>query len=193
MREKKTHTLLKAIQELPNYVPPSAVWEQIEVQLEETALHKAIAQLPVHQPPSTVWRQIEKRLSPLHSINKKAAIAASLVLMASAGIWYLSKQDTNNITKVYTTEPGKTIDFESDWLDDELAFERAKQKFAQYVFLEEQVEYKVLVEELEELETAKASVEAAFKRYGKQPHLVVRMKNISLRQSEVLKKMVAFI
>lgn len=193
MQENKAHILSKAIKELPNYTPPSAVWEQIEMQLQETALHKAIAQLPVHQPPSTVWRQIERRLSPLRSINKRAAIAASTVLMASAGIWYLSKQDTNNVTMVYTTEPSQIIDFESDWLDDEEAFERAKQKFAQYVFLEEQVEYKVLLEELEELETAKASVEAAFERYGKQPHLVVQMKNISLKQSEVLKKMVAFI
>lgn len=193
MQENKAHILSKAIKELPNYTPPSAVWEQIEMQLQETALHKAIAQLPVHQPPSTVWRQIERRLSPLRSINKRAAIAASIVLMASAGIWYLSKQDTNNVTMVYTTEPSQIIDFESDWLDDEEAFERAKQKFAQYVFLEEQVEYKVLLEELEELETAKASVEAAFERYGKQPHLVVQMKNISLKQSEVLKKMVAFI
>jgi len=193
MYDNKETVLVNAIRELPTYVPPTEVWKQIELVLLENGLQEAITQLPVHEPPNTVWQKIERQLYSLYSIRNIAAIAASILLMVGVLTWYFWKRDKTSIEIAYAVESMEQADFEADWAIDQTAFSAAKQKFAQYTFLENQKEYKVLIEELSELETAKATLEAAFQRYGKQPHLVRQMKDVTIKQSEVLKKMVTFI
>lgn len=85
MKEINKHTLIEALASLPEYEPPSVIWDAIDQELvlqkgvgaleeyeppssvwdniqNDLVLQKSVAELPVYEPPTSVWENIAKEL-----------------------------------------------------------------------------------------------------------------------------------
>ncbi|NBC09668.1 MAG: hypothetical protein GVY26_20945 [Bacteroidetes bacterium] len=93
MAEQNRHTLEKALQQLPLYDPPAALWPQIERVLEADwsakELYDALEQLPAYQPPPQVWQAVEQALQ--EAQDGEAALSARLSALPAydppAAVW----------------------------------------------------------------------------------------------------------
>jgi len=59
LKEYNKHSLIEALASLPEYDPPTSVWEKMERELK---LHNNIANLKEHNPPSEVWTNLQNEL-----------------------------------------------------------------------------------------------------------------------------------
>lgn len=59
MKEINKHTLIEATASLPEYEPPSSVWQAID---QELVLRKGVADLEEYEPPTLVWGNIQNEL-----------------------------------------------------------------------------------------------------------------------------------
>lgn len=102
MIEQNKDILQRAINRLPNYEAPQAVWRQLDHQLEGVRPTALLEQLPIYSPPSEVWNQINKRLAQANQAAKRqtqikpiysnwlvrGASVAAAVLLFSAGYFF---------------------------------------------------------------------------------------------------------
>ena len=86
------HLLQNALQNLPRYEPPAAVWPELEQRLGELPLHAALQGLPDYAPPAAAWEQLEARL-PSGAVRRRIsrpvwAAAAALALLLGAVVFF---------------------------------------------------------------------------------------------------------
>lgn len=106
MKEKNHHVLAKALEKLPEYKAPAAVWESIDHAIRispEDELQEKLKSLPLYEAPDQVWPRIQGQLKgksrPL--LLRPWAIAAIFVVLISlVGVWRML-----NKTEVVTALP----------------------------------------------------------------------------------------
>ncbi len=185
--------LQDGLKKLPQYMPDEQVWEQIDEQLH---LHNALEQLPDYEPPEMVWENISTAIAPrvrfLKGWRRVAAVAAMLTLTVGA-YWWTNNNSSISEEILYATETINNKLFEEDWNADEDGFQALAKLCSQKAFVCKEPGFQILKGEIEELNEAKADIEAAMKRYGKQADFILKMKGIEQERSKVLKEMFAMI
>lgn len=113
--------LQHALSRLPQYAPPSGLWEEIEAALDaEQHLSGAVRELPVYTPPETIWTNIETQLeqAPKQRRTIRAVwsmrvllAAASLLLLLAAVRWIVrpTALPVEETIAQQTQQPNQTI------------------------------------------------------------------------------------
>lgn len=203
MRELNKQILEKAIKELPQYSPPSEIWDRVEADLLVAEQDGDIAQvagsLPQYAPPAFIWDQIERqlpankskaRLIPL-GVRRVIAVAATAVgVIFTVVLLNINRSDTR-IT--YSEEVIEEAVFVNDWNTDEEGFEVVLAELEGSEYYGQIPEVQELKYELEELNEAKADIESMMEQYGTDQEFIENMKEIEMERTELIKKLAAFI
>ncbi|MEM9919421.1 MAG: hypothetical protein AAF990_15060 [Bacteroidota bacterium] len=211
MKELNRHTLKEAIRNLPGHSPKPFVWDALCMTLDKEASEKqfqsAVSGLPQYQAPDNIWDQISAELEAEPQIDvlpatKKGRIfslhryaAAAVILLAVVAGFYssnlLSTKSKDGVTISYSTEKAHQVLFVADWEQDEDAFEQILTYCQDRQFACSQPEFKVLREELMDLNDARESLKIAIDRYGEDSDLIMRLAEIENERSDVLKQIIA--
>ena len=205
--EKNKEILQQTIRSLPSFEAPPQLWDAIEQELDsDQKLQNAIQTLPEYEAPTMVWEQIKKDLEPKiismpidNGSRRKSnyrwlAIAASVAILISAGVWFLNTGDAQENIQIVTTE--ETIYEQllvADWEEDESIIQEVAQLFVQSKVAQSSLYYNDLLEEYEELETAKEEIEGMMKQYGKATDFIRQISEIELERSTLVKQMATLI
>ncbi|MEO1518636.1 MAG: hypothetical protein AAFV95_26720 [Bacteroidota bacterium] len=211
MTELNRNTLEKAIQQLPSHRPESKVWDALCDTLDqEDARQKldiVVSALPAHEAPDDLWGRIadeldqEQEVTPLPSIEKgrifrrlyRYAAAAAIALLAITAVSYnhlASTRTVDGVTISYATEQTYQVKFVADWEQDEDAFNRILNYCQEQKFVCEQPEFRILKEELMDLNDARESLKLAINRYGEDSDLISRLAQIENERSDILKQII---
>lgn len=205
--EKNKDILQKTIRSLPSFEAPPQVWHAIEQELNNhQKLQDAIQTLPEYEAPAMVWKKIEENLEskiisiPLDNAGRREsnyrwlAIAAAVTVLISAGVWFLNTGETQENIQIAITE--ETIYEQllvADWKEDESIIQEVAQLFTQSKVAQNSLYYSDLLEEFEELETAKEEIEGMMKQYGKATDFIRQISEIELERSTLVKQMATLI
>lgn len=211
MKELNKHILLEAIENLPKYTPKDQIWDGIELALDkeqaETDFQETIAELPNYSPPDFVWNQIESTLDEeelmmdagleqetkvvrFNNWKKYASIAAAIALIISVAIPFLTDTKASDVSISYSEEVIQDELMNDDWDADEDAFQMVMAQCKEMLLACEQAEFKILKEELEELNMAREQLKEAMGGYNTDTNLLAQLTQIELERSDVLKKMI---
>ncbi len=185
--------LKDGLRRLPEYTPDGRVWENIDSELH---LQTAIEQLPTYEPPETIWENISTELHAKPRVRRlwrRVAAVAAMFLLTIGTYWWTMSNDSIQEKIIYATETIDSGIFQEDWNTDEDGFQELAKLCSQKVFVCKQPSFQILKGEIDELNDAKASIEAAMKKYGKQAEFILQMKDIEQERSKVLKEMFAMI
>ncbi|MEL7020497.1 MAG: hypothetical protein AAGK47_02700 [Bacteroidota bacterium] len=190
------------LRDLPQYEPSDNLWEQIANQLPQTTtstpLGRAIQQLPQYEPPALLWEKIATEL-PTRSATvirvkwwRYAAAAAIIGILATVGLGYLGKENAK-VTIAHSTEIHDPSVWESDWYEDESAFDMILAFCKTQTFTCEEPLFRQLQSELQELNTARSEIESVMGDYGQDTQLLKQLTRIEHQRSDVLKEMAKLI
>ena len=206
MKEINKKTLIEALSTLPEYEPPKAVWQEVEMKIDDYDAadipSELLEKLPTHQPPASVWNGIEKgldetpvrRLVPVRT-RRAMAVAASLVLLA-ATFWLMQSPSTieGEVGELaYSTEELDDKLLAADWDEDEDAFSEFLALCKGKEVICEHPEFQQLKSELEELTEAKEDIKSAMGSFGATADFVTQIKEIELERTDLLKKMMVML
>ncbi len=202
--DKNKHTLEGAIQNLPQYQPPTALWDQIADGLEENQQdlqwRSKIQELPKYEAPAFLWDKIAEELPPEVAVPEKGKIirflpriaaAASVLLLLAIGFWWQSR-DTATIELAITQEIVPEVQWTEDWDQDDEQIESVMQLAANSP-LEDPEDFQRLKADLEELNTARAELLELMQAYGKDPKVIREIGEIERQRSAVVKQVVSLI
>lgn len=190
------------MKKLPEYSPQNIVWDRINEKMiiagQEEHLHRSLEQLPDYDPPATVWESIEAGLPEEQqakvktlSIRRWAAVAAVFIAFSLAGIYIFNvNQNMAYVSVNYSEEKLPAAFLEIDWDADEDAFEMVAAFCKTDNIVCKQPAFKVLTEELEELNVARAELKYAMDQYGNDPDLIAQLTEIEHERSDILKKII---
>ena len=198
MKEINKHTLIEALASLPEYEPPTSVWDTIQ---NDLVLQKSVGALPQYEPPTSVWEQISgelqstkpKQMGRVVSMQKwirYAAAAAVIGLIAFFGWNKLGTTVTAAEEFAYSTETVDDFLLKKDWNEDEDAFQYLLNICKEKVLASDNPEFKSLKMKLEELDDAKAMLEEAIGSYGTDANLIAQMREIEFARTDIVKKMI---
>jgi len=201
MQEQDPSKLRNALRQLPSYNPPEDLWQAISADLRQqeadVPLRQAISDLPTYEPPTMVWQGIEQALEPATStpIIRKLWFRVAVAAAVLAGcFWFVQGFQSSEITyQVVLSTSQEQVDarlLARDWQQDEEGFETVAQICEQKPFLCSNSDIQSIQAELEELTSAKESLENALGKYGTDVFLIQELKEIELERTELLKKMV---
>ena len=203
MRELNKQILEKAIKELPQYSPPSEIWDRVEADLlvaeQEDNIAQVAGSLPEYAPPASVWDQIEgqlptsrpkARIIPIGLRRVISVAAAAVGVIITVVILNINRSDTRIS---YSEEVIEEAVFASDWNTDEEGFEVVLAELEGSEYYGQISEVQELKYELEELNEAKAEIESMMEQYGTDESFVENMKEIEMERTELIKKLAAFI
>ena len=194
MQELNRKTLTDAIQQLPQYEAGEHVWGRISSELD---LKDAIHTLPQYAPPAEVWAGIEngimatpskrRRLRPLRIY---VSAAASVALLIIAGLFIYNTNQTGNeaITYHKTIIEGQFV-YENDWDEDDADLVAVVYMFKKDPVAKQASSYEGLLNEWEELNTAKAEIKEMMKKYGQDEQLISELGKIERNRSAIVKEM----
>jgi len=84
MKEKNQHILKKKIARLPNYTPPSEIWDNIKNEFSfEERLNETLKQLPEYLPQEKIWKSISSELNQTHKIIGLKPIIRTIVWVST--------------------------------------------------------------------------------------------------------------
>jgi hypothetical protein len=205
MKEFNKKVLHMAIGELPQYAPPPEIWGRVEGELASVEQEEAIAEmterLPAYTPPAFIWDGIEAQLSAQEKPAKVRAIPIGVrrmiaVAAAATGIVLtvvFSRTFHTETQLTYSEEVIEEAVFTSDWNSDEEDFEIVLAELEGSNYLGQIPEIQDLKYELDELNEAKAEIEAMMDQYGTDVEFVENIKEIEMERTEVIKKLATFI
>lgn len=206
MMEKNKDILQKAIRNLPIYDPPADIWNTVDRELDaHEQLQSAVEKLPIYNPPPQVWNAIASDLQETAKEDGQSAkvrtmptyrwlaIAATIALLLTAGWFYMNNSEQASIEIVTSEEIHNPELLEADWEEDEKAIQEVAQLFVQSDIAKTEDNYQDLLQEFEELETAREEVQNIMKQYGKDPGLVRQIAEIEIDRTEIVKQMAALI
>jgi len=205
MNEFNKQTLHKAIASLPEYSPPSTLWDEIGLELEnDLSKEKLLSELkglPSYNPPHKIWSNIARKLAwsenpgsrkvfRLASWKRVGSIAAAVAVLLIAGWWFQQNKEDSANRLSYSVETVNDELLKRDWNDDEDAFKQIEAICKNKKLICERPDFKQLREELAELADAKKDLETAIGKYGTNVELINQMKKIELERTDILEKMV---
>lgn len=192
MEEFNKDQLRKALQQLPEYRPPAACWEQLSNQLEQPS-PLPLDQLRGYAPPAAVWNQLNDSLD-RNQLNQGRirrlrwmAVAASVLLLVGAWGWYQASQGPT-VRIVYRQEPASQITLNSDWDQENEQFEALFS--ANHWETDRGPAFADLQLEIEELTEAKEEVKAMLVAYGEDPNLIRQLGKIERERSDVYRQII---
>lgn len=105
MEDKNYSTLRSALDNMPEYTPPSDLWFHLEAALDaEILLDEVVAELPQYAPPAQIWEAIAAALPVTESQPKTTGLsiwvrpiwkyAAAAVLLIIAALWWIQPPAT---------------------------------------------------------------------------------------------------
>lgn len=202
MKEINLETLHAALNRLPNYAPPEAVWEHIDLALEMDAdIRNSVEQLPQFEPPIILWENIATQLPLAPKVARRISLwpryaAAAAMVGVLFGAWWLLHPDTTvNSTEqiVVTQETMDTQIIATVQERDDKAFEWVQNLCAARAPICEQPEFKSLKSELEELTAAKQQIHEALGQYGDDPDLANKLVQIEITRTQLLQEIMQLI
>lgn len=190
-------SLQDALRQLPQHQAPDFIWERIEAQLAaDESLYQAIAALPTYGAPDRVWGRIERGLERRNAIRRmlrsswSAAAGVAILLTASIGL-YQWKQNQAAVSYAYRQELAPSPHVSNDWDAAEADVQEVLNLYSHFCKYQAQNEADCnLDRELQELNEAKAELEAVMARYGEDPDLIRQLGELELDRSRVVKAMV---
>ncbi len=205
MRELNKNILDEAIRELPQYTPPAEIWGRVESEMIAIEQDEVIADtannLPLYTPPAFIWDGIEGQLSESQKpgkavvipigVKRMVAVAAAAFGIILTSVLLRSFQSDTQIT--YSEEVLEEAAFASDWNSDEADFEVVLAELEGNDYLGQIPEIQELKYELDELNEAKADIEAMMDQYGTDGEFIENIREIEMERTEVIKKLATFI
>jgi HAMP domain-containing protein len=200
--EKNRATLTSALRKLPEYDPPTSLWDDLESALDaDDLLKQSIPNLPVYDPPETVWSDIEAKLNQpvqqtlkIRSRNFRRYAVAATLAGALLAAWFLLRPatiPTDNLTvsqeKIDNTVAAAAREPEDD------AFKMVQNLCAGAAPVCNQPQFKALKSELDELTKAKQELRDALGPYGDDSELTAQLVRIERERSELLQQMIQMI
>lgn len=202
MKEKNRHIITEAINNLPQYEPKPSLWDAIDMELtideKEKVLRTSVQDLPNYDPPAQIWESIENQLDQdlkpvarVFSIKRWASVAA-VFAMVSVGLWTFFNQSSKveTIEIAYSEEKVTPSLLEVNWEEDEDAFEMVAAFCKNDNLVCKIPEFKVLTDELDELNAARNELKDAMEVYGNDPELIAQLTSIEHERSDVLKQII---
>ncbi len=203
MEEKNRDTLLRAIAELPEHRPPSAIWDGINAEMDfyerESALRRALRRLPEYAPPPKVWGQIEgslhrpilrlPRLSPL----SRAIAATVLIGSIAAVIRFSGKEVAPKVQYTYAVEKAQMPFIPVALPEDEAAIGEVGEIFSRQHAVFQYPEGTRLLGELKELNEAGEELRSVLDAYGFDEQLALELTKVELQRNQVIQKMTSLL
>ena len=202
--DKNKHILEGAIRELPQYQPPTDLWDKITEGLEEDRQdmqwRSKIEELPQYEAPAFIWDDIAKALptevatpqkGKLIRLMPRIAAAASVLLLLTLGVWWQTR-DTATIDVIITQEIAPKNQWIEDWDEDDADIESVMQLAANSP-MERPDDFERLKADLEELNAARAELLELMEAYGKDPKVMKEIGEIERQRSAVVKQVVSLI
>lgn len=202
MKETNKHLLIEALNNLPQYEPKDSLWDEIALELskdqQEANLQESLAKLPAYDPPIKVWDSIHAELNksekPVARIIgwQRWVAAAAVILAISTGTWLFKNTIANEeiVSINYSEEKVAASFLNIDWEEDEDAFSMVAEFCKTDHIICKQPDFKILTEELEELNAAKQELKQAMDNYGTDPALIAQLTLIEHERSDLLKKII---
>ena len=198
--DRHREKLKKALNALPTYQPEESVWEgirhQLDLEEQQTKFQAALQSLPTYEPPAEVWTVIESGLEKNRHARVRirwmrlGAAAAILAGLALALPWLSSFKNVTQIKIVYSEEIGSSV-LPSSWNEDEEAIALlVRTAEARPDFLPNDYHH-LLMQELEELSSAKTELQEAIDLYGINDQLAREMAEIERARTDILEEMAA--
>lgn len=202
--DKNKHILEGAIRKLPEYRPPTNLWDKITEGLEEdqqdVQWRSKLEELPQYEAPAFIWDNIAEELpaevdaarkGKLIRLMPRIAAAASILLLLTLGVWWQTR-DTARIEVVITQEITSKNKWIEDWDQDDADIESVMQLAANSP-MEHPEDFERLKADLEELNSARAELLELMEAYGKDPKVMKEIGEIERQRSAVVKQVVSLI
>ena len=194
MNELNKNILKAALDNLPQYEPPDAVWQGINTRLP-------LLELPTYDAPDVVWEAIEKQLSEAEKPVKrlfilrgrrfyKLAIAASVAVCVSLGFWFFRSQTLEHTQVEISTEVVDNQLLKKDFDDEEQSFQMVEEFCKTATPVCEQPDFKNLKTELDTLNQARESLKNAMGDYAADADLVAELTKIENERTTILRQLV---
>jgi hypothetical protein len=202
MKETNKHLLIEALNNLPQYQPKDSIWDAIDFELSKAQgnekLKESVSNLPAYTPPANVWETIENQLDkegvPKVKVYylRRIAAAAAVFVTISLSVWILKGTTTNEaiVSVSYSEEKVAASFLNIDWEEDEDAFSMVAEFCKTENIICKQPDFKIMTEELEELNAAKQELKLAMANYGSDPELIAQLTLIEHERSDLLKKII---
>ena len=190
--------LKKALEQLRRYEPEAYLWDHIEQGMtrrqEQDKLQAALTRLPRYEPRPDTWSRIEpylpaKQKSPVYRLLfRAAAVAAIFAGLIPALQWLGAFEQEARVQLIYSLEEAPPP-LPIRWEEDQAEIELIKERFAAIPGFAAADDHDRLLRELQELESAKAELEAAIEKYGINDLLAREMAGIEKERTSVLEEM----
>lgn len=198
MKELNINTLQKALGQLPEYEPPTGLWDDLEAALDaDGLLSESARSLPQYDPPAQIWSNLENALAQKKtfriSFSRKILAAAAFGLLL-LGAWWFMSPDTSGQGRVVVTQETLNEEIRNSVQEkDDAAFELVETLCASRAPVCEQPDFKALKSELDELSEAKKELRNTLGRYGDDPALAAQLVRIERERSGLLRQMMTMI
>lgn len=202
--DKNKHTLEEAIGKLPQYQPPTMLWDNISEELEmdrqDVQWRSKIDELPQHEAPSFIWDNIAQELPAEEAAPRKGklirllpriAAAASVMLLLAVGFWWQSRSAAK-VELIMTQEIVPEGEWPEDWEQEDAEIESVMQLAANSP-MDRPEDFERLKADLEELNSARAELLELMEAYGKDPKVMKEIGEIERQRSAVVKQVVSLI
>lgn len=201
MLEKNRHILQDLLRKLPEYQPPDAVWEGIDLAFSSPSPSGLNQLLPIHTPPDSVWLGIESSLD--YTVTRRSPARRAILWIAGAAasvavlVWFLRPETIQGASEASVTfSYGKEIVDNAllarDWQQDEEAFALVERMCAVSAFTCSNPDMHTLRAELDELTSAKTALETALGQYGTDVDLIGQLTEIERQRTVILKKILEY-
>lgn len=203
MKETNKHILIEAINNLPQYEPKASLWDAIDQQLtveeKEAGLKQSLQELPVYNPPAMVWDTIESKLNEaekpvarVFNIRRWASVAAVFAMVTIGTLLFYNTTNENGeyVAVTYSEEPAAAAFLTVDWEADEDAFAMVTEFCKTDQPICRQPDFKILTEELDELNAARNELKEAMDNFGNDPDLIAQLTVIEHERSDLLKQII---
>lgn len=198
MKELNINTLQKALGQLPEYEPPTGLWDDLEAALDaDGLLSESARSLPQYDPPAQIWSNLENALAQKKTFRisfSRKILAAAAVGLLLLGAWWFMSPDTSGQGRVVVTQETLNEEIRNSVQEkDDVAFELVETLCASRAPVCEQPDFKALKSELDELSEAKKELRNTLGRYGDDPALAAQLVRIERERSGLLRQMMTMI
>lgn len=198
MKELNINTLQKALGQLPEYEPPTGLWDDLEAALDaDGLLSESARSLPQYDPPAQIWSNLENALAQKKTFRisfSRKILAAAAVGLLLLGAWWFMSPDTSGQGRVVVTQETLNEEIRNSVQEkDDAAFELVETLCASRAPVCEQPDFKALKSELDELSEAKKELRNTLGRYGDDPALAAQLVRIERERSGLLRQMMTMI